>query len=96
MFWYFNCFFSLYFEFLSDLVHIQEDLKADGGEEQRNKLEAKVGVVKEDKKKLEGRLVDMEHQAAEIAKTNSTLLVQVILLFYFLSSLVSCFDVFLL
>lgn len=59
--WCFNCCFSLRLQFLSDLVHVLKDFKADGGEEQRGKLEAELTVIKEDKKKLDGRLVDMEN-----------------------------------
>lgn len=37
-------------------------------------------AVKEDKKKFEERMVDVEHRTTEVAKTNSTFLTQVILL----------------
>lgn len=67
-------------QFLSDLVHVFEGFKAGGCEERSNKLEAELVVANEDKKKLEGRVVDMERQAAEIAKTNSSFITHVCIL----------------
>lgn len=64
-------------QFLSDLVHVLEDFKASEGGDGRSKLEAELAAVKEEKQKIEERMVDVERRAAEVAKMNSSFLTQV-------------------
>lgn len=59
---------------MSDVVHLLEEYKADEEQSKKAELEAELCAAKDDKKKAEDRLVEIEGRDFEIAKHNSNYL----------------------
>ncbi|XP_074366649.1 uncharacterized protein LOC141707407 [Apium graveolens] len=57
--------------FLSDMVHLLEDYRADESGNSSSKLEEERDILKGEKKKLENDLIDARSCIAEISKANS-------------------------
>lgn len=63
--------YVLVLQFLSDVVHLLEDYKMDEGSSRVAELETELRSAKDDKKKVENRLVELEGRSAEISRTNT-------------------------
>ncbi|XP_074370290.1 uncharacterized protein LOC141711614 [Apium graveolens] len=59
--------------FFADFMHIVEEFRADGGDEALKRLEAEVGVLKAEKKKLGSNYSELEKRSADLATANTAL-----------------------
>lgn len=75
---------------MSDLVHFLEEFKNDEGAAQGMGANLKLSALKEDKKKIEARCVEMESRATELAKNNSDYLAQVLTNYYLVLTVCIC------
>lgn len=64
-------------QFLSDLVHIVEEFKAEGNGEKMSATDTELVGLREEKRRMDDRYSVLESQATELSKKNSGLISQV-------------------